>query len=328
MSASNVTIQSKVRFSAALIATFLLFVVDAPAAGPWEPLQEAGLERSEVGAARIGHSIYVVGGFVAPFETTAAVERYDIERDRWQRLEPMPIAVNHPAVTAHGGFLYVYGGYTDSSFGPVTAALQRYDPRSRTWTLLPASPTARAAAALAAIGGRLYAIGGAVRGAPLSKLEIYDVAKRRWRTASPMKTSREHLAAVAGSDGVYAFGGRTATGTNLDAVERFDWRRGRWFSLPGLRRARSGIAAVLVEGKPVVFGGEDLGPGGTTIRSVELFDPVRQRWLWLPGMRTPRHGLGGAALGRRIYALQGGPTPGLDFSATTEFLDVPRALPR
>jgi N-acetylneuraminic acid mutarotase len=294
----------------------------------WLPLKEAGLERTEVGAARIGRSIYVVGGFLSPTaETTDAVERYAIRSDRWERLPPMPIAVNHPAVTAHRGFLYVYGGYLDPSFGPVTAALQRYDPRRRRWTLLPESRTARAAAGLVGIGDRLYAVGGTGDSGVLRTLEAYDVAARRWRTAVPMRVAREHIAAVASGGRLYVFGGRLGA-LNLDAAERFDPRRGRWSRLPPLLHPRSGFAAVDVRGHPVVFGGEELTSDGETIRPVELFDPEDRRWRPLPGMRTPRHGLGGAVLGRRVYALQGGPTPGLDYSGAIEFLDVPGRLLR
>ena len=290
--------------------------------GAWRQLSDAQLERTEVGAARIGDAIYVVGGFLAPAKTTAAVERYDVGSDRWRRMRPMPIAVNHPAVASHDGFLYVYGGYTDSTFGPVTAALQRFDPRSGRWALLPSSSAPRAAAALTARGGKLYAAGGATGGQALATLEIYDVAARRWRSAPPMATPREHIAAVATADGLYVLGGRSSGGEH-DTVELFDPERRRWAALPPMREARSGFAAVTVQGRPIVFGGEQLTPGGTTIGSVELFDPQRGRWRPLPALGIPRHGLGGAALGRRIYALEGGPTPGLAFSAAIEFLDVP-----
>jgi N-acetylneuraminic acid mutarotase len=313
-----------------LVAVTLALAAVAPACAAdvsstkgWGTLRDARLERTEVGAARVGDSIYVVGGFVPPSKTTAAVERYDIDRNRWRRLAPMPIAVNHPAVTAHRGFLYVYGGYTDSSFGAVTAALQRFDPRRGKWRLLPSSPTPRGAAALAGRGGK---IGGA-DGGPLRTVETYDVGERRWSFAPPMRVAREHLAAVATGAGVYAFGGRSS-GENLGSAERLAPRGRGWSRLPRLRERRSGFVAVAIRGRPVVFGGEELTPGGTTIRSVELFDPEDRRWRRLPGMRTPRHGLGGAAQGRRVYALEGGPTPGFSFSSTLEFLDVPRGMLR
>ena len=54
------------------------------------------------------------------------------------------------------------------------------------------------------------------------------------------------------------------------------------------------------------------------------FDPRTGRWSDLPSMRTPRHGLGGVALGRRVYAIQGGVEPGFSFSDAIEFLDVRR----
>jgi N-acetylneuraminic acid mutarotase len=315
--------------AAALLAALLalgvgLWLEDRTQAktGVWGQLSAAQLSRTEVGAGRIGGAIYIVGGFLEPSKTTAAVELYDIRRDRWRRVKPMPIAVNHPAVAAHGGFLYVYGGYTDSTFGPVTATLQRFDPRSGRWALLQSSPTPRAAAALAAQGGKLYAAGGAA-GQALATLEIYDIAARRWRSAPAMRTPREHIAAAAAADGIYVFGGRSSAGEH-DTVELFDPEVLRWSQLPPMRQARSGFAAVTVRDRPIVFGGEELTPGGTTIGSVELFDPEQRRWRSLPAMRTPRHGLGGVAKGRRIYALEGGPAPGFAFSNALEFLDVPR----
>jgi N-acetylneuraminic acid mutarotase len=297
------------------------------ATSAWRPLRSAYLERTEVGAARIDDSIYVVGGFVRPAQTTAAAERYEIANDRWQQLPPMPVAVNHPAVTSYGGFLYVYGGYRDASFGPVTAALQRYDPAKDRWTLMPPAPSPRAAAAIAAFDGKLYAAGGVGDDDVVRTLEVFDIAARRWHKAKPMGVAREHIAAVATGAGIYVFGGRSG-GHNLEVAERFDPRRERWTRLPHLLHPRSGFAAVVVEGKPVIFGGEELTPEGETIRPVELYDPTAHRWRSLPGMRTPRHGLGGAALGRRIFALQGGPTPGFAFSSGIEFLDVPRRLLR
>jgi N-acetylneuraminic acid mutarotase len=287
----------------------------------WRVLHDAILRRTEVGAARIGRFIYVVGGFLPSTETTAAVERYDIERDRWKRLQPMPVAVNHPAVASHRGRLYVYGGYTDSTFVPVTGALQRYEPRSGSWTQLAGSPHPRAAAALAAVNGKLYAAGGTAGGEVLDLLEVFDISERRWSAGPSMAVAREHIASTVAAGEIYVVGGRSP---NLRTVERYRPGARRWQRLAPLLTARSGIAAATVKGKPVVFGGE--GPEGT-IKPVELFDPEQGRWHSLPGMRTPRHGLGGAAFGRRVYALEGGPQPGFAFSDKIEFLDVsPRLL--
>jgi Kelch motif len=292
----------------------------------WTPLRPAQLERSEVAAARIGRFIYVVGGFERATDgTVAAVERYDIRRDRWTRVPDMPVALNHPAAVAHRGRLYVHGGYLSATdLADPTGALLRYNPGRRRWRRLPSAPTARAAHALAAIRGRLYAAGGANASGSLQSLEIYDIRRSRWRSGPSFPgPARNHTTGVASGGRFYVFGGRD--GGNLTAAERYDPRRRVWEELPPLRVARSGIgSARLGDGRIVVFGGEQLEPGGTTIAEVELFDPRRRRWSSLPALRTPRHGLAGAALGRRVYAIQGGPTPGFEFSNAIEYLDVPR----
>jgi hypothetical protein len=88
--------------------------------------------------------------------------------------------------------------------------------------------------------------------------------------------------------------------------------------------ARSGFAAAVADGLIVAFGGEETGPGGSTIRPVEAFDRASGRWSRLPGMRTPRHGLGGASFRGRVYALEGGPSPGFAFSAAAEVIELPQ----
>jgi hypothetical protein len=40
-------------------------------------------------------------------------------------------------------------------------------------------------------------------------------------------------------------------------------------------------------------------------------------------MRTPRHGLAVVSFGNTIYAIAGGPEPGLHVSSANEFLTVP-----
>jgi N-acetylneuraminic acid mutarotase len=290
----------------------------------WLPLTQAGLERGEVAAARVGRYAYVVGGFERKgTRTTAAVERYDIRRDRWKQVRSMLFGLNHAAAAAHGGKLYVSGGYRAAqALQRPSRALLEYDPKRDRWRRLAPAPTPRAAHALAVIGHRLYAAGGANDGGSLNTLEVYDFERRRWsRGPSFPGPPRNHTTGVSSGGRFYVLAGRDAS--NYAAAERYNPRTRRWARLPPLRTARGGIAgARLGDGRIVVFGGEDLTPGGTTIRPVELFDPRTRRWRSLPGMRTPRHGLGGVALHRRVYALEGGTHPGFAFSKTIEYLDV------
>jgi N-acetylneuraminic acid mutarotase len=290
----------------------------------WTRLRPATLQRTEVAAARIGRFIYVVGGFERRSgSTTRALERYDIRRNRWRRLRPMPIGVNHAAAISYRGKLYVHGGYrARRALSSASPRLYGYDPGRDRWARLPSSPTPRAAEAAAVIGHRLYVAAGANAHGSLRSLEVYDFRRRRWRRGRSFAgPARNHTTGVASGGLFYVLAGRDAR--NFRSVDRYNPRRRRWRRLPPMRHARGGIASArLRDGRIVVFGGEQLRPGGTTIRQAELFDPRRRRWQRLPDMRTPRHGLGGTALGYRVFAIEGGPEPGLHFSSAIEALDV------
>jgi N-acetylneuraminic acid mutarotase len=250
------------------------------------------------------------------------VERYDAEHNRWTQVRSMPIGLNHATAAAYRGKLYVHGGYTGRrDLSSATAGLFAYEPKRNRWRRLPSAPTRRAAHAAAVIGGKLYVAAGANHAGSLRTLEVYDFAHRRWRRGPSLHgPARNHTTGVAAGGRFYVLAGRDTR--NFRVAERYDPRRRRWEHLPDMRTARGGIAAVRVGRRVVVFGGEELGPGGTTIEQVEAFDPRRRRWSRLPRMRTPRHGLGGVSLGRRIYAIEGGPRPGFHFSNAIEFLDL------
>lgn len=303
----------------------------AARAARWTSLPPSPLVRTEVGAARVGRSIYVVGGFLQPnLVTTNQVTRYDIRTGTWSSEAPLPVGVNHPAVAAGAGRcagrVYVYGGYTgNGSLSAEVDALQRFDPPTGTWTRLPGSGLARAAATLVPVSCSLYAIGGANDGGAQRLVQVYDIRRGAWRPGPSMRVAREHLAGVAIGKHILVFGGRAAGG-NLDVVEDLDTRTGKWRGRPSIPTARSGFGAAVVGGWAVVVGGEDLAPGGETIRPVQAFNPRLRRWRKLPGMLTPRHGLGVAAKDRRIFAVEGGPHPGVAFSSVAEMLRVPATV--
>jgi N-acetylneuraminic acid mutarotase len=292
--------------------------------GSWSALRNAPSARTEVAAARIGRSIYVVGGFErSSGSTVGTLERYDIRRNRWRRLRSLPAGVNHPTAIAYRGRLYVHGGYrARSSLASTTARLWVYSPRRNRWRRLRSSPTPRAAHAVGIVGGRLYAAGGANESGSLRTMDVYSFRRNRWsRGPSFPGPERDHTTGAATGGRFYVLAGRQGARGNFTVAESYNPGTRRWSRLPDMRRARGGIAAAVVRGRIVVFGGEDFTTG-RTIERVEVFDTRTRRWGDLPSMRSPRHGLGGASLGRRVYAVSGGPEPGLHFSRTIEFLDL------
>jgi N-acetylneuraminic acid mutarotase len=296
--------------------------------GGWDStLAQSPFKRSEVGAARIGDRIYLVGGLLASGRTTGRMAAYDISEDEWQVLSPVPRPVNHPGATAMSGKLYVLGGQRGGDRAR-SRALWRYVPKADRWHRLPDAPSARAAMGFAARDGKLYAVGGQTSGNfELRRLEVYDVGLRRWRSRTPMRKGRNHLAAVWADGSLWAIGGRTE-GENLARVERWMPQTDTWRNEPSLQVPRGGIAAVVARRSIVVFGGEDLSPGGSTIAEVECL-PLEEPDAWQPldPMPVPRHGLGGAAKGAFVYALEGGTEPGLSTSNLVERLDLAGVSP-
>jgi N-acetylneuraminic acid mutarotase len=292
------------------------------AAPEWRSLAPSTLARTEVAAARVGRFVYVMGGFEQQSgATTAATERYDIERNRWTRVRDMPVGLNHAAAVAYRGRVYVVGGYrARTGLRREVNTLYRYDPQKDRWSRLPSAPTARGALATAVLGGRLYAVGGAAaQHGALATLEIYDFGDRRWRTGPDMATPREHLAAATARGRFYALAGRAAGQGNFDLVEAYDPNTRRWSRVPAMRKPRGGIAAATVDGTIVVVGGEE---SAGTIREVERYNPRTRRWSRLPDLPTPRHGLGAVARDGRVYVIEGGDEPGFAFTNTLEALDL------
>src|SRR5262245_37500158 len=75
-------------------------------------LQQA---RQEVGVAALQEKMYVIGGFRHDGSQTDTVEAYEFTADRWQFIQPLPVALDHTAAAAARGKLYVLGGFASGA---------------------------------------------------------------------------------------------------------------------------------------------------------------------------------------------------------------------
>jgi hypothetical protein len=288
--------------------------------GKWVRLADGPTSRGEVSAARIGDSVYVVGGFDAGGRTSAVVQRLNLRSGRWSASPPMPEALNHMNAIGYGGDLYVVGGYSslgDASTGAVRG-FWRFVPATGHWSAMPDAPLARAAAGAAVLGHRLYVAGGRSDTVPaISTLAIFDFDTGRWSLGPPLADAREHVAAVAADGAVWVLGGRVLGAGSFATVERYRPGASSWETLPSMPVARSGFQAVAGDGGIVAVGGED---GTTMVGEVERLDLATGRWGQLASLSVTRHGLGLVVDGPRVYAIDGGPGPGLTTSAVVERL--------
>jgi hypothetical protein len=290
--------------------------------GRWITLTPAPSQRGEVSAALVGSTVYVVGGFETSAHTTAVVQRLNLRSGRWSESVPLPEPLNHMNAVGYRGSLYIVGGYaqpTDTSAGAV-AHFWRWDPASGHWSAMPPAPLPRAAAGAAVLGHRLYVAGGRSDAqTTISTLAIFDFDTGKWSLGPPLHHAREHVAGVAADGAVWILGGRALGQGNFTDVERYVPGAASWQPGTSMPVARSGFQAVAVDGKIVTIGGE--GPAGT-IAEVDQLDPATGRWSRLPDLPIPRHGLGLVATGPLVYAIDGGPQPGLTTSSAVERLRV------
>ena len=274
--------------------------------GDWVTLTAMRVSRQECGAAAIGDTVYVVGGLVpgAPLRATSTVEAYDVARNEWFFAAPVPEALDHMAVVALDGLLYVIGGYA-RDFG-ARGGVWVYEPQLDAWTPGVPLPTARAACWAVALGGKIYLFGGVDAGGAVQQSTwIFAPGARVWAPGADMPSAREHLNAVAAGEYIYVIGGRNGPASN--ANDRYHPATNTWQALAPLPTARSAAAVAALDGRIYVMGGEV-----PRLHAVnEVYDIASGRWGCAAPMAVPRHGIAAVALADRILAPAGGTVQGL-----------------
>jgi hypothetical protein len=298
-------------------------------AGRWRAEPALPRARAELDAATLGRRAYVFGGQTGDGSSVRTMASISPGGDGYSAEPGMPRRLDHTASAAHDGRLYVAGGYTD---GNPTAGLFRYSPRSRRWTQLPSMRTPRGGHAAAIIGERLYVASGGPRtfpdesAAPHETLEIYDLARRRWRAGPDIPTARHHVAATSHRGKLYVIGGRTPRDFSMGTVERYDPARGRWETLPPIPFA-VGSAKAVSDGEGIILTGGDEernwaeGEGWVTPAAWRS-DPRVRSWRRLPDLSTARHGHAAAMLDGRLHVLGGSPCAGFARLKSAESLSL------
>jgi outer membrane protein assembly factor BamB len=110
---------------------------------------------SDLGAAQVGGSTYLVGGFTGTTYASAILRL--AANDRTTTVARLPTGTRYAGVATMGGKIYVAGGLT--TLGE-SRAIYEFDPRDATVVRIGSLPRPEAHAALAALGGHLYLFGG------------------------------------------------------------------------------------------------------------------------------------------------------------------------
>ena len=139
----------------------------------WNETERIPTPREHLAAASDGRFVYAVGGrALSPDKNTAALERYDPVRDRWERLADMPTARGGLAAVLVDGNLFAIGGERPTT---VLGDVESYNIASGTWSTLSPMRRPRHGSTAAAIGRSVYSLGGAPRPGHASAVATSEV---------------------------------------------------------------------------------------------------------------------------------------------------------
>lgn len=153
------------------------------------PLASMSVPRSYLGYApdRNGYA-YAIGGLDDNGQPLSSAERYNPDKNTWAAIASLPTALyDFPAVFNRTNYIYIFGGFTDTTSGRETAMVLRYSVSANAWTAMAPMPVAVAGSA-AALGpdGNIYVGGGTSGGVAASVVQVYNPAANSWVISTPL----------------------------------------------------------------------------------------------------------------------------------------------
>jgi hypothetical protein len=275
--------------------------------------------------------LVVVSGIGGLGRVLDRVQLYDPAGEAWREGPPLPAPRHHAAATSLDGHVYVMGGSASLRGSPWegTPDVWRLDADGRGWTALEPMPEPRWGHRVVALRGSLYVIGGH---GPSASVLVYD-PHQGWSARAPLPQPRHHLSVVGVGGEIWAIGGRADDG-NLARVDVFEPAANRWREGPALPHATSGAAEGVIDGRILIFGGEDPRLlGGGVIDRHWMLDTREATPAWRPAPDPPLavHGADGAVMEGRMMIVGGAGRHGAlsIFSWTPAFqvLDEEATLP-
>ena len=168
-------------------------------------LQSVALVPSEGGLHRVGGMRVTQPGVL---RSTAEHQRYDIGRGQWRDAPPLPEARSSHEAVAVDEAIYVVGGWQlagDASTGVLARTMLRF--RGGRWESME-SPVERRAVGAAASSDLLMVAGGLTEGGISQRVDLYDVAARRWSRGPDLPGERSGFGvAIVSCEGAFLASG-------------------------------------------------------------------------------------------------------------------------
>lgn len=238
---------------------------------------------------------------------------------KWLTLAPIPGVRSHPAVTAHDGVLYAFGGGAEN-FRSLNDSWA-YDTVSNAWVSRRAMPTKRSGTVCHCLEDKIYVMGGGFKQANgkfrfLPTLEIYTPRSDTWESAPDLLQPHDYPAFAFLDGWFYVLGGHhpdaTEGGPQTDPGFAFceRWRPGmtQWEAIAPLPTPRFALAAVVHDGEIWTMGGVAFSASGFhNFDFFEVYQPATNTWRRETRYQLPwtAAGLGACLVEGRLHIFGG-----------------------
>jgi N-acetylneuraminic acid mutarotase len=297
-----------------------------PGQGSWATKAALPQATLDSGSDQLGGLLYLFGGKTSETNRVRTVRRYDPVGNAWLTYtsDLLPGAAREdPAIAAHAGFLYVFGGASADPFHADTVTAARFNPAGpdgSRWSNAAVADLPAAITSASAISweGQIWIIGGLnSSGNSVATVRTYNPSTNTYGTGPSLPSARDNVGLAVLQGDLYVFGGRNRQGGSGDSTTTV-WRLtspgGSWQARAPMPATRRSMVVGMADGKAQLFGGEAVGTPAIT--AVHEYDPTINTWATLTAMPTGRHGAAGTTIDGVTFVV-GGATSGGANSPTT-----------
>jgi hypothetical protein len=215
----------------------------------------------------------------------------------WHAVAPIPVGMTEAMGEGVNGKLYVFGGYTDTTYLP-SNHVYCYDPVSNTWTQKANMPVGTTHTGTAVDGQYVYFAGGYPPD-PTHQFQIFTTtAVWRYDTVSDTWTAMPSLPEGRGAGDMaivnhvlYYFGGADANRVDRHEQWALDLNNlaAGWVAKAPIPTARNHVGAGALNGLVYAVGGAaNQDANETALSNVEVYNPATNTWSTAASLPTPR----------------------------------------
>ena len=201
----------------------------------WKLCARCPERRTEGTTAKIGHELFVIGGFQDIDNVLSVIDVFDLNRTRWTDRITMPANVpqTHLGIACdEKRFIYLVAGQLGAQCRPAVADCFVLDVQTKSWGRLPSLPEPRYGPTVQLCKGRLHVISGAKPDRWTSACDHWSVGvaggralESQWREEMPIPKGGPHRASTVLDHKLYVFGGQDGDAKPFpaDPDYRCDW---------------------------------------------------------------------------------------------------------